>query len=1448
MSSVKAAGHSPKVFFVANGLHGNNGHPGASGHPGRGSGASGSSGDHGERGHDGTSAQNISLQLLADEEKIHIVRGEDGQTVVRELEDGDANELELAAVGGNGGRGGDGGRGGSGAQGSRGRNATRYSSGGNGGPGGNGGNGGVGGDGGHAGAGGIITLQVTENDTDLLMLLKQKLPPIQGGQGGSPGAGGRGGSGGSGGPGGSSYSWTETTGAGDNRRTIHRSNPGGHSGRSGHSGADAPPGRRGQNGHDGQFRILVTTSAGQVVEYHQPYTLEVGAVRLSEPLGYGLFEPGCTVDVSADVCNVGGMPLPSQQNTFFYAQSDRWIECDPAARVLLPAGLGPGTAIVAPTVRCTTRLHKEVSVGKPFRAAWQVDHRAQVTRVQQEFVGVREQTTPFILEFPCELSAVQVAPAVSVGEEAPFAFCVENKSNQPIGSGATGSFTRALSVSVLLNFAEGSHNHAAGLKPSDVLLRDHHGDVVDVSRGLFRNVGVLLPKEKLFVCGTIAFLNSAIPPLTTVELQANLCMGTLDDLSTPFPVQIMPFRVQKASYYVVNPDADYLLVVNHKTTTEQLSAWQELVSSLGGHLNTWNISLQEDFTLTHQVSAGRTLLRDFACQTVIILNAELTNVHGTTMRVFDLVREDELLEAARDYGISVYVVGEPADFSRQLVPTLRTKREVLYFPGVSKYVEAMRAGEVAIQGGAHPYPATRSSDLCGVFKQKGQQRWLSLFKDDRVLCCFTSAFEAQPQTVLFIEDMQVQLRPSTEKRPAQLRIRVPGSALSVDFVNPDGKTAAEHADRQCFSVDPARWLSVLSAIEGVTVSDTDGLAMEPSSSFFSEDLLDQFTLLDLSSSDLPAAAHTASPASAAAGGTRDGAALSGDKQLAPPSTVELAGWLDKHSRAFWWNKRYFVLHAAQRHIEYYKKDDRKHLTGVIFLHHYAFKEDFDSLMNDEKSTEFTIVTGTEEVRLRAPSVQEKRHWISTLRKEMPATTLSAVVLKPSAQVELNAGLKQAYRESLTRGQSVAEASSRVLEPLLATRDYVARIPVVRSYLISEPDTDELRRITTELATKLNVTCPNQRLFLVYENDRSDLSRFKVRLGYVNIYRSLDVSSTHMVSVAAAPSAQFITSPCNRFMLIKAVDFSQKLSILQQQLADVTTDSLPKVNTVDSFLAPTLNAILSDVAGDASCFAAVGRLDVSSVHSQLNSLRVLSRFPFDNPDSPVIQRLVVEILFYTHRVLKRVEVDGAFVLKRPFARRALLKSIERVAHQAVHLSSTEFALARLQYKKDWIAHVASTKSAHSRGDALLSLYKPSQYCRLDVVSSAGQRHSENLMGLSSTERGLSSRARSEASIAELPQHASSSAATQVHCVFDTEIRQNNVLASGAFSSLWKDREESHVKEKQFAIRDDDHRCALLLNAQQSIHRAATIDDRLPLEPCPDDMRELCVNALVASQLS
>ena len=83
----------------------------------------------------------------------------------------------------------------------------------------------------------------------------------------------------------------------------------------------------------------------------------------------------------------------------------------------------------------------------------------------------------------------------------------------------------------------------------------------------------------------------------------------------------------------------------------------------------------------------------------------------------------------------MFVVGRTVDFQQQLEPKQKMVRDVVHYSSLGKYKKSMMKGHIL--GGAHPYPASLSSDLCGNFKSGRQRFWLSLFAVLNLLSYFS---------------------------------------------------------------------------------------------------------------------------------------------------------------------------------------------------------------------------------------------------------------------------------------------------------------------------------------------------------------------------------------------------------------------------------------------------------------------------------------------------------------------------------------------------------------------------------------------------------------------------------------------------------------------------------------------------------------------------------------
>ena len=124
------------------------------------------------------------------------------------------------------------------------------------------------------------------------------VPQVNGGKGGRKGRNGLGGAGGAGGRGGSSYSWEETTGFGDNKKTERHFKFGGISGHTGIRGMDGNAVLfDGPNGNDGRYSYVVTSEEGVTAHYKSRYDIRLFEFEMKANDDDGVFEPGeaCTV-------------------------------------------------------------------------------------------------------------------------------------------------------------------------------------------------------------------------------------------------------------------------------------------------------------------------------------------------------------------------------------------------------------------------------------------------------------------------------------------------------------------------------------------------------------------------------------------------------------------------------------------------------------------------------------------------------------------------------------------------------------------------------------------------------------------------------------------------------------------------------------------------------------------------------------------------------------------------------------------------------------------------------------------------------------------------------------------------------------------------------------------------------------------------------------------------
>ncbi|MEQ9319780.1 MAG: hypothetical protein RIF41_11525, partial [Polyangiaceae bacterium] len=651
------------------GRRGNDGYPGSDGSHAGGDGARGGDAGPAQRGQDGGTL----LVELAPGASEHVVAlGGD-----RRLADGTASSfreevsfaapgfVDLTAVGGRGGDGGNGGRGGAGARGSRGSDATRYSWGTDGGAGGDGGNGGNATSGADGGSGGRIVVEVDQAHTHLLMLVRQN---VHGGDPGHPGRNGSGGGGGAGGSGGSSYHWTETESYTDSEgnsqtRTTSHSNPGGSDGPSGSAGYSGNAKViHGRGGRDGSFTIVVDGPDGET-EYPSRYEVRLtGFVHQSENAD-GVYEPQERVMVSnIAVTNVGGMPTPTHSDVEVRLEQRGWIIPEDA-HLLVPRGLPSGDTVeLDDPLWLTIGDYRPHGPDDPLAVPETIHLRADLPAAQRAFEAfddeVAEEQGPFVIAFPVETSPIDSLRALAPGEAAHLRFSITNTSTLPLGIDTEGA--RRVRFTLAAHHSELGDAHA--------MLLDGDGERVPLEDGWTVEIDAIEPGQTLDFEACIGFTRDA-PLYRSLTLWLTVELGFLERPAELRPVQFRAFEARVASRYRRDPAADVLVVVNHRTTRDELDAWRALLEELGLKMAIWDLSLQGGIDLHDPLADGESLLDHFGGASMIVLNNEVETPAGA-LPARRIVGKAQVIAAA-EAGIDVLFVGKNVGIGHMLVPTHR---------------------------------------------------------------------------------------------------------------------------------------------------------------------------------------------------------------------------------------------------------------------------------------------------------------------------------------------------------------------------------------------------------------------------------------------------------------------------------------------------------------------------------------------------------------------------------------------------------------------------------------------------------------------------------------------------------------------------------------------------------------------------------------------------------
>ncbi|TWU35926.1 DUF7932 domain-containing protein [Novipirellula artificiosorum] len=570
----------------------------------------------------------------------------------------------IDATGGRGGNGGKAGNGQPGARGYKGRDATRYSSGGNGGPGGNGGDAGEPSDGELGGSGGEVTLVVDADDLGLLMLIKGDLA---GGDLGFAGEGGIGGRGGPGGPGGNSYHWTETAHYTDSQgkrqtRTVFRSNPGGFAGRDGHPGnASRYRARDGQAGRDGRLSIVVKHVGGTQKQYDSPYDLRLVSFDLAPE--YGILEPDSLASVdSVTVLNCGGMPTPSNYTIRTFLPSDEWLHCD-QVDLVLPHSLVPGESYTFSNQSLRFRF-ADVVIAGPRKRGFSLNH--SISPVAYVESGIHRPFRDFEnqeevqVRFPIELTDVIALNSLAPGESTRVRWGITNLSEETFDD---QMFHRSVQTGVRLLGGDVDLDQLLFFDdtdaPRDLLEQEYRSAVRNLEPGETRwietRIGI---RDHSDVIAYQAFVLG-------VDLHQQR-PGSSDRHDQYRRVDYRQETIRVSETYRRDEGSRFLLIANQKTDVDDIQKWTQLADYFGSGLDVWDVAYYGFLDFVRKIDRDKSLLEQWQGMTVIIPNNYYLTAAGKTA-AFNQLAKSQFLQAAADFDISFYVVGDSRTGGEELL-------------------------------------------------------------------------------------------------------------------------------------------------------------------------------------------------------------------------------------------------------------------------------------------------------------------------------------------------------------------------------------------------------------------------------------------------------------------------------------------------------------------------------------------------------------------------------------------------------------------------------------------------------------------------------------------------------------------------------------------------------------------------------------------------------------
>ena len=220
---------------------------------------------------------------------------------------------------------------------------------------------------------------------------------------------------------------------------------------------------------------------------------------------------------------------------------------------------------------------------------------------------------------------------------------------------------------------------------ADSELGDEHveliaeGKVLPPGAGWTHEIEHLGPGETAAIELTVRIKEGA-PGYLRFAATVTLELGALDQPTAARPIQARGFDIRVARAFEVS-DADLLLVVNHRTTREEIEAWEQLGERLACKLAIWDLSRERHLDLERPLAGGVALIDWFAHKAIVVLDNEIEGPSGPTYPHVFL--DDEQVTRAAAAGLDLALIGRGMKLERLLVPAEERPRDAAASPAES---------------------------------------------------------------------------------------------------------------------------------------------------------------------------------------------------------------------------------------------------------------------------------------------------------------------------------------------------------------------------------------------------------------------------------------------------------------------------------------------------------------------------------------------------------------------------------------------------------------------------------------------------------------------------------------------------------------------------------------------------------------------------------------------